>query len=167
MVNIVNFLKTLSPILITLIIIYSIYIILFGKKLFGQYSRKTLQMEFQNFILVGKPDKIIKKNGKIIIYEFKSRMAPVKPYNDHLIQLASYFLLFENTYHKKVDHGILEYKDKKFLIENTEKLRKEVFNDINQFANETNHPERIIRNHHNYGKCHHCQYKSTCKKSLV
>ncbi len=43
--------------------------------------------------LTGKPDYLVEKNGRIIPVEVKSGRAPQSPYDSHIYQLASYFLL--------------------------------------------------------------------------
>lgn len=124
-------------------------------------------MEGPDFIVTGKPDRIIRKNKQIIIYEYKSRKAPKTPYNDHILQLGAYFLLFERAYKKRVAFGIIKYRDKEFRIENSESLKTTVMKKIDNYLSETFDPKSIKRNHHNYGKCHNCQYKTICRQCLV
>ncbi len=150
--------------LIILIIIFRQY---FGKKIYGQFSEDILKLETQDYILVGKPDRVLEKFGNIIIYEFKSGKTPIKPYEDHIIQLGAYFILFEERYQRKPDYGIIKYKDKEYRIENSEQLRGKVQNLITEYLDQTTYPESIIRNHRNYGKCHNCQHRVVCKQSLV
>ena len=62
----------------------------------------------------GKPDYIIsdKRYGGLIPIEIKSGRA-AKPYRNHVLQLAAYCLLVEETYHKSVPYGIIVYADGK------------------------------------------------------
>ena len=162
-----NHLKEILIVFVWLIFVIILYLKIFGRKLFGQFSDKILKMEGSNYTLVGKPDRVLIKGKQIIIYEYKSRKAPKNPYRDHILQLGTYFLLFERTYKKMVAFGIIKYRDKEFRIENSERLRSTVLKKINTFLSETSDPKSIKRNHHNYGKCHNCQYKTICKQSLL
>ena len=69
-------LKEILIVLFWLIFVAILYLKIFGTKVFGQFSDKILKMEGPDFILAGKPDRIIRKNKQIIIYEYKSRKAP-------------------------------------------------------------------------------------------
>ncbi len=162
-----NHLRDILIVLFWLIFVIILYLKIFGKKIFGQFSDKILKMEDLDYILTGKPDRSVRKNGKTIIYEYKSRKAPPKPYDDHILQLGAYFLLFERTYKKRVAFGIIKYRDKEFKIENSESLKSMVIKKINNYLSETSDPKSVKRNHHNYGKCHNCQYQTICKQCLV
>ncbi|MCK5598696.1 PD-(D/E)XK nuclease family protein [bacterium] len=162
-----GYLKEILIFLVWVIFVIILYLKIFGKKVFGQFSDKILKMEGPDFIVTGKPDRIIRKNRHVVIYEYKSRKAPKNPYNDHILQLGSYFLLFERTYKKKVAFGIIKYRDKEFRIENSESLKSPVIKKINNYLSETSDPKAIRRNHHNYGKCHNCQYKGICRQCLT
>lgn len=143
-----------------------LYIAIFGQRIYGQFTKGSLKYERENCIIFGKPDRIVKKGGQTVIYEYKTRKAPPKPYGDHIMQIGTYFLLFENTYRKRADFGIIKYKDREFRIENSSGLREQVLNKIDLFIKETEDPENILRNHNNYGKCHNCQYKALCASFL-
>ena len=162
-----GYLKEILIVLFWFIFVVILYLKIFGKKVFGQFSDKILKMEDFEYLLVGKPDRVIRKNKQIIIYEYKSRKAPKNPYKDHILQLASYFLLFEKTYKKRVAFGIIKYRDKEFRIENSESLKDSVIKKINNYLSETSDPKSVKRNHHNYGKCHNCQYKTICRQCLT
>ncbi|MDD3626871.1 MAG: PD-(D/E)XK nuclease family protein [bacterium] len=161
------YLKEIVIVCVWVLIIYFIFRRIFGKKVYGQYSDEILKYETDDFILTGKPDRVLEKFGNLIIYEYKSGKTPKKPYEDHVIQLGAYFILFEETNKKRPDFGIIKYNEKEFRIENTDELKNKVLNLIQDYLKQTSHPEFIRRNHNNYGKCHHCRFRSECKQSLV
>ncbi|HDS09314.1 MAG TPA: Dna2/Cas4 domain-containing protein [Firmicutes bacterium] len=160
-------LKEIILAVVWLISAFIFFRILFGKKIYGQYSEEIFRYETEDFILAGKPDRILEKTGKTIIYEYKSGKTPIKPYEDHVIQLGTYFILFESVYKKKADYGIVKYSEREFRIENTGELKRKVMNLIQDYLTQTSYPDLIMRNHNNYGKCHNCRFKAGCKQALV
>ena len=76
--------------------------------------------------LTGKPDYVVEKRGRLIPVEIKSGWAPEKPYDSHIMQLASYCLLLERNYKKRPPYGLLKYKNRTFAIRYTDELRQNI-----------------------------------------
>ena len=75
--------------------------------------------------LSGRPDLVIEDpDGKLIVVENKTR--GVGNYPNDRAQLATYFILCEEYYGRRIDHGWLVFRSRKFKIENTEDLRERV-----------------------------------------
>ncbi len=74
--------------------------------------------------LTGKPDYVVKRHGHLIPVEIKSTWAPEKPYDSHIMQLASYCLLLERNYQERPPFGLIKYKNRTFAIRYTDELRQ-------------------------------------------
>lgn len=117
--------------------------------------------------LTGKPDKIIRKRNRIVVYEFKNTRAE-KPRRGHVLQIGAYFLILEETYPQYiVDYGILKYRDHTYRIENSQKLRDDVIRTSDMMRNIASVEGYPVRNHSNPGRCFKCPFKANCSQSLI
>lgn len=117
--------------------------------------------------LTGKPDKIIKKRNRLVVYEYKSSRAE-KPRRGHILQMGAYFLILEEVYPQYVmDYGILKYRDHTYRIENSQKLRDDVLKAADMMRNIASVEGYPVRNHSNPGRCFKCPFKSNCSQSLI
>ena len=85
----------------------------------------------ERYDLQGKPDYVFRSRilGRIVPVELKSGSigeAEEPHYGDYL-QLAAYFLILEDVYGKRPAFGRLVYRDYMFEIQNTRRVRKDVF----------------------------------------
>ncbi|MEZ4516770.1 MAG: hypothetical protein R3C44_08005 [Chloroflexota bacterium] len=53
-------------------------------------------------------------------------MAPTRPWEGQILQLAAYCLLVEENYGVQPPYGILQYKDRAFAIEYTDELEDDL-----------------------------------------
>ncbi len=85
-----------------------------GRVIYSDLDRPAKALFSKKLGISGKPDYIIsdKRYGGLIPIEIKSGRA-AKPYRNHVLQLAAYCLLVEETYHKSVPYGIIVYADGK------------------------------------------------------
>ncbi len=130
-----------------------------------QSSGKVLRSH--RYGLTGKPDKVIRKRNRIVVYEYKSGSAE-RPKRGHLLQMGAYFIILEETYPEYiVDYGILKYRDHTYRIENSQKLRDDVLKTAHMMRNIASVNGYPARNHSNPGKCFKCPFKSGCSQSLI
>ncbi len=74
--------------------------------------------------LVGRPDRIVKQGNNYIPEEWKSSK---RVSHGHRLQLATYFILIEEEYGVRPDHGVVVLGDgSRVTVNNTEALREEV-----------------------------------------
>ena len=74
----------------------------------------------QTHRLAGKPDYLVQQGREIIPIEVKSSAAPADgPRRSHVLQLAAYCLLVEETYRQKPKYGIVKYADRMFAVDYT------------------------------------------------
>ncbi len=113
-------------------------------------------------MLVGKPDYIVKNDNNIIPIEMKSSMS-LKPWKSHILQLAAYCQLIEDTYGGFVPFGILVYNSsQQFRITFDPKIRFELESTIKKMRY-LQRTGKVARNHNDPHKCKKCSMKSHCE----
>ena len=81
-----------------------------------------------------------------------------KPYPSDLVQLSAYALLLEHKFSRKIFHGKIFYRNKKFDVEITEEMKQEVFGLIEKIKNMVFIPPILS----NFQKCKNCGLKDEC-----
>ncbi len=84
--------------------------------------------------LVGRPDVLIIKKGKIIPVEIKTGRTPSYPYSNHIMQLMAYCLLVEEYYRISPPGGYIRYPDREFHIAYTPNAREEVIAKVRELT---------------------------------
>ena len=115
--------------------------------------------------LTGKPDYIVKQRGNYIPIEVKSGQYRQPP-TYHILQLAAYCHLIEETYQCFVPHGILVYPDNHFTIPFDPTLRFHLESTIRSMRNSMKKGSSM-RNHNDPKRCRHCSMKTQCKENLM
>ena len=83
-----------------------------------------------SFDLVGKPDYLVETGQGLVPVEVKSGAAPPVPYLGHILQIAAYCLLVEDTTGEVSPYGRLQYSDALFEVDFTQELRQELLNTL-------------------------------------
>jgi CRISPR-associated exonuclease Cas4 len=115
--------------------------------------------------LTGKPDYLVKKDQMVIPIEVKSRRAPRQPKEWHIYQLAAYCLLIESVYKIRPKYGIINYQDKSFAVDFTEKLEESTQEIIHEMQSRASQLQ-VDRSHDDQERCIHCGFKSVCNQAL-
>ncbi len=127
------------------------------------HEAQTLVSE--RFGIVGKPDYLIERGRTLIPVELKSRLAPNRPYQSHIMQVATYCLLVEEVYGVRPTHGIIRYDDHLFEIEYTDQLETAVIKTVAAMRH-----DMLVgsaeRNHNHRGKCDGCGVRDHCAMRL-
>jgi len=116
--------------------------------------------------LAGKPDYLVRQNGKIIPVEVKSGRAPEAPYDSHIYQLAAYCLLVEKTYNNRPPYGIIHYENRDFAIDYTRELENTLI-DLLVEMKQDEHKKNVPRSHEMAERCAKCGYRKICDQSLA
>lgn len=116
--------------------------------------------------LTGKPDYLVRQNGKIIPVEVKSGKAPDAPYDSHIYQLAAYCLLVEKTYNTRPPYGIIHYENRDFAIDYTREL-EEALVDLLVEMKRDEYKRDVPRSHEQVGRCAKCGFRKKCDQSLA
>ena len=115
--------------------------------------------------LVGKPDYLVESEGSIIPVEVKSSWAPPSPRDGHILQLAAYCYLVEQTTGKRPPYGLLHYRNRTFSIEFTPGLEENLKGMLETIHGEER-KKNVARSHEFANRCAACGYKSICDQKL-
>ena len=116
--------------------------------------------------LVGKPDYLVETAAGIIPVEVKSGSAPDVPYLGHLLQLAAYCLLVEETTGQPPPHGLLKYADALYEVDYTPELKNELLDTLAAIRRDRE-ADDVPRSHDQPGKCHGCGVNYACDEALL
>ena len=115
--------------------------------------------------LVGKPDYIVDTAKGLIPVEVKSGPTPELPYLGHILQLAAYCLLIEETSGQTPPHGLLKYANALYEVDFTRELRHELLDTLDEMR-QAQLLENVARNHNQPGKCAACGFLAVCDETL-
>ena len=116
--------------------------------------------------LTGKPDYLVKKWTYILPVEVKSSPAPTEPYRSHVLQLAAYCLLVDETYNQRPPYGLIHYDDRTFAISYTPQLEDELVDTI-EWMREDMRDGQAERSHDDPARCRGCSYAIYCDQRLA
>jgi CRISPR-associated exonuclease Cas4 len=119
-----------------------------------------------NYSLVGRPDYLINRGGRIIPIEVKSGAAPVVPYPSHLYQLAAYGLLVREHFGQPPSYGVLKYRDRAVEIPFTSRLLDETARLLEEMQADSAAAE-VDRSHEERNRCRACGYRAGCDQRLA
>jgi len=115
--------------------------------------------------LAGKPDYIIKQNQKFIPVEVKAGSSQ-HPKRNHVLQLAAYCALVEETFNTFVPCGLLVYNNASYTIPFDPQLRFELEETMHRIR-ENLRNQQMKRNHNDPGKCRFCSMRTYCTEKLI
>lgn len=115
--------------------------------------------------LVGKPDYLVRTKEGIIPVEVKSANAPSVPYLGHILQLAAYGLLVEETSGHTPTHGLLKYADALYEVDFTPELRRELLDTLVEMRR-ARLVQNVNRSHDQPNKCAACGFQQVCDEAL-
>jgi len=116
--------------------------------------------------LTGKPDYLVETRAGLIPIEVKARAAPAQPYTSHVLQLAAYCLLVEESENQAPAYGIIKYADTVFEIDYTPALRRELVAMVGEMRR-SHRRGGAPRSHEESRRCAGCGYRQACDQSLV
>jgi len=115
--------------------------------------------------LAGKPDYLVKRWKYVLPVEVKSCPAPTEPYRSHVLQLAAYCLLVEETYEQRPPFGLIHYSDRTFSVRYTPELEDELLDTID-WMREDLQEGRADRNHNDSARCQACSFAGCCEQKM-
>ena len=115
--------------------------------------------------LAGKPDYLVETRAGLIPIEVKSRPAPPEPFPSHVLQLAAYCLLVEESDGLAPPHGLIKYADAAFEVDYTPALRRELLALLDEM--QSSFRGEVHRSHQETRRCAGCGYRPVCDQSLV
>ena len=116
--------------------------------------------------LIGRPDYVIKMEDKQIPVEEKKGRTPKGPLFSHILQIAAYCLLIEESTGKTPPYGLLKYPEQQHEIEYNEDLKKVLLEKLREMRKIMDTGE-AHRNHNRPGKCKSCSRNDSCPEKIV
>ncbi|MCB0176895.1 MAG: Dna2/Cas4 domain-containing protein [Anaerolineae bacterium] len=141
-----------------------------GRLVYVDHHRRDWQPNDKPFYsatyrLVGKPDYLVETLHGVIPVEVKSGAAPDVPYLGHLLQLAAYCLLIEDTTGRQPPHGWLRYADALFEVGYAPELRTELLDTLTAIRRDRQ-VNNVSRSHDQVNKCRACGLNYACDEAL-
>ena len=117
--------------------------------------------------LTGKPDYLVREGRAVIPVEVKSSHAPVDgPRQGHILQLAAYCLLVEETEGVRPAYGIVKYADQAFGVDNTVELRRTLLAALEAMRRDLAR-NQSRRSHSDPARCRRCGVRAACDERLA
>lgn len=116
--------------------------------------------------LSGRPDYIIKIDDKVIPVEEKLGRTPRGPLFSHILQIAAYCLLIEETSGTRPPYGLLKYPEHEHEIEYNDDLKKVLLEKLAEMRKSLE-TGNVHRNHDRPGKCRSCSRREICPERLA
>jgi CRISPR-associated exonuclease Cas4 len=132
----------------------------------GAWRRNEQSLFSKQHRVVGKPDYLIEDHGEFVPVEVKSSPAPNQPRPGHILQLATYCLLVEETYGARPRYGIIQYADKQFAIDYTPELERELLRVIGVMRDDLD-KQNAHRNHNDARRCATCGVRDECEERMT
>lgn len=114
----------------------------------------------------GRPDLVLQEDGAWIPVEVKTGRVPRGPLFSHILQVAAYCLLVEESYGSRPPYGLLRYGDVVHEIEYTEELQGLLLSKLREMR-EVAETGEAHRNHRRPGKCASCSRRHACPERLA
>lgn len=132
----------------------------------SNWQRNMQSLYSHKHRLAGKPDYLIENGKSVIPVELKSGLAPQEPREGHVMQLAAYCLLVEETYETRPAYGIIQYSDRQFAVDYTDTLRASLLEQMTQMRSEEYLPSGPHRSHTDSYRCAGCGVRHACNQRM-
>jgi CRISPR-associated exonuclease Cas4 len=117
--------------------------------------------------LTGKPDYLVSTRAGVIPVEVKSGATPAQPYSSHVLQLAAYCLLVEETERRTPPYGLIRYPEATFRVDYTPALRRELLSLLADMRAALQPSVRgVPRSHDEPRRCALCGYREACGEAI-
>lgn len=116
------------------------------------------------FDLSGRPDYVMETDEGFVPVEVKTGRTPRGPLFSHIMQLAAYCQLVEET-HGPVPYGIIRYETREDVVMFDERLRSLLQTKLGEVQEHLDGAP-VHRSHDRPGKCHSCSRRELCPERL-
>ena len=114
----------------------------------------------------GRPDYVIKLGDHLIPVEVKKGRTPQGPLFSHIVQIAAYCLLIEESTKNRPPYGIVKYPKQEHEIEYNDDMKKVLLEKVEEIKRARTQGE-THRNHNRPGKCRSCSRRAVCPEKLA
>jgi len=119
----------------------------------------------ERYGLSGRPDYVIKLAENIIPVEEKKGRTPQGPLFSHILQVAAYCLLIEETMGKAPPYGLLKYPEREDEVEYNDDMKKVLLEKLDEMRGIMRSGD-AHRNHDRPGKCRNCSRRDLCPEKI-
>ena len=120
----------------------------------------------EKYGLIGRPDYAIKVDDRLIPVEEKKGRTPKGPLFSHILQIAAYCLLIEESTGKAPPYGLLKYPEQQHEVEYNDDLKRILLEKLEEIRNAMAAGE-AHRNHNRPGKCKTCSRNDACPERII
>ncbi|WP_169237318.1 CRISPR-associated protein Cas4 [Candidatus Roseilinea sp. NK_OTU-006] len=131
----------------------------------GAWQRNERVLLSPTYGIAGKPDYLVRAGNDIVPVEVKSSPAPARPWPSHVLQLAAYCLLVEEALDARVTQGIIQYADKRFIVDYTPALKAELLRVVGEMRCALREGD-AHRSHDEPSRCARCGARTACDERL-
>lgn len=113
--------------------------------------------------LTGKPDYLVETPHGLVPVEVKNTAAPpgAEAYDSHIMQLAAYCLLVEESTGQPPPYGLIHYRDATIRIDYTPALRDALLALLDAMRRHLSAPD-VKRSHADPARCQACGVRHAC-----
>jgi len=131
----------------------------------GGRGRQRVALVSRRHGLSGRPDYLVENRNHVVPVEIKTGLAPPQPHEGHILQLAAYCLLAEETYGYRPTHGIIRYADRSFVVDYTPALEARLLKTLELMRADLLASD-VARSHKQPSRCRGCGYRDICDQAL-
>ena len=133
----------------------------------SRWQRAERPMFSRQHQLAGKPDYVVREGRTLIPVEVKSSRAPASgPRQGHVLQLAAYCLLVQETEGARPAYGLIRYADQTFRVDNTPELGRALLSTLDAMRRDMARG-KSHRSHQDSARCRRCGVRVACKERLA
>lgn len=134
----------------------------------GQWSAVAKPYFSASHGLTGKPDYLVETEGGLVPVEVKRTAAPPggQAYPSHVMQLAAYCLLVEESHGQAPSHGLIRYRDATVQIDYTPALRQALLDLLDEMR-QARPSQDVRRTHDDPARCRHCGVRHACGNQML
>ena len=136
-----------------------------GEVTYADLHIPTHPLFSNQYRLSGKPDYILKEKDSLIPVEYKSGRYDTPPIH-HILQVAAYCQLVEDSEQVYVPYGWIIYPSGRFRVPYDPQLRFQLDKILDEMRGAMIDDSFGV-NHHNPRKCHNCSFRDVCTYKLM
>jgi CRISPR-associated exonuclease Cas4 len=114
----------------------------------------------------GRPDYVVKIGDQLVPVEAKKGRTPQGPLFSHIVQVAAYCLLLEDSTGTAPPYGLRRYPEHEFQIDYNEDMKKMILDKVREMRTALVSDD-VHRNHNRPGKCRSCSRRDVCPERLA
>lgn len=134
----------------------------------GDWSAVAKPLYSARYRLAGKPDYLVETAEGLVPVEVKGVAAPGdgQAYGAHVMQLAAYCLLVEETHGHRPPYGLIRYSDATIAVDYGRSMRQELL-DLMREIQRSRGRRQVRRSHQEPARCRACGLRHACGRQAL